>query len=532
LATAALAGCASILDIDNLTLKSDAGSAGAGGASTGATGNGASAGQSGKAGDRGTGNTGGAAGGELASGGAPAGGDTSVGGSGGASGRGSGGATNSGGAATVGGHGGTGVSGDAGSPQGGAGEGGGGTDQGTTVHGTVIDVWGHLLVGVPVAIGDDVSQTGDDGTFKFENVAPTYTASLVVGAFGWIYQGLTVRQPTLQVLKGFTDTRVVQLDVSAMNVSYDANGSWLLAAGSPNGNDFTLADQQLSNQDRAPWQGPAMNDWTIHGLVVDYTADSLPAAYTAYDSRQEPVTDGDHAHPISLDLHPLTGSASIPSDDVSGTVTTTEPSVRYNYAYVRFASGATMPLVDVESSGSAFSFLLPTLPDGGSNIVAASSGFFDTTGYAVAHEDGVVPGTTDVTIDIPAAAAITLPADGATNVTPNTTFSFEPGQPGIAHLVRIMLSGSAAEIYLLTNKTRFTLSDLDVVNGSMPIGSNQQYTWQVQAHGAPANVDAMCGPKGFIDEFSSDPLGPATLYPDSSTHSFTLSTDSQFTTAP
>lgn len=540
LATVALAGCASLLGIDDLSLATDAGQAGAGspgsgGANGGGLGSGADAGRGGAFGERGGTSSGGdglGAGGSAASGGTPGSGGVEVGGSVGASGRkGAAGAVSSGGSGAV-----SGDAGEAGAgaPSGGAGEGGtGGGD--TTVHGTVIDVWGHRLASIPVAIGDDTILTGSDGTFTFQDVPATYTASLVVqwlngrdtDSAGWIYQGLTLRNPTLQVYRAFSE-RSVQLYITPENAAFDANSSWLLAFGSPDGNNSLTADEHVSNSPLISWEGPIANTWTVHGLVVE-SMNYEPTGYSAYDSTQQSVTAGNGA-PVTLDL----GKGAVPSDYVSGSVTAADPTDRSNYPYVRFTSGATIPLTDggVSPSGPSFQYLVPSLSDA-SIIMAASSGFMDYNGYAIAHRDGLAPGATNVAIDIPGPPSITQPADGATNVRSGATFSFKPSQTGVAHVVQLYADQDNSDIFLVTSQTSFTLADFEVPNG-LPILPNTLYDWQVQSHGTPPTVDAMCGQRGFIDEFSAGLFGPPALYPNPSntSGSFTFSTRKQFTTAP
>jgi hypothetical protein len=68
-------------------------------------------------------------------------------------------------------------------------------------------------------------------------------------------------------------------------------------------------------------------------------------------------------------------------------------------------------------------------------------------------------------------------------------------------------------LYVVSAKTPFKLPK--VVNGSYTLPTGGSYIWRIETHGTPASVDAMAGPKGFLDSLSNsyncdEPSGPRT----------------------
>ena len=511
----ALAGCASIFGIDDIPEKARSAAAGKG-ASGAAGDDGDGSGGSGAAARAGRSSSGGTAAGMFgavgAAGTAGAGEPSSSGGSG-----------NSAGTNVVG----TSGADDAGAPAAGAGEGGAGTGEGTAIHGSVIDAWGHALAGIPVALGTDATVTTETGQFAFSNVPATYDLSLFVewtgpnGAFGWIYQGLTRRDPTLQVYQGSSD-RVVPLEITQTGGNFTADSVWLLALGSPNGSWSANSGDNGINLS-PPWQGPAMNTWTIHGLLFE-ASDSVATSYTAYAQATRTVAATDSLQSVTLDL-----SASSPeSDYVSGTVDDAGSGYRANYAFVRFASGALLPVVNgVSPAYPAFNYLVPKLP-GASITLAAADGLSNFGAYSIAHANGLAARATDVVLDIPAPAEQLSPLNGAQDFSVATALEFESKQPDVgAFVVKIVDEQNPRGIYVVTSKRRFSLSELPAIPGAFMLAPGTPHVWQVETHGKPASVDAMCGPAGFVDEFAQSTVAPT---PTRGSGSFTVSNGAEFTT--
>lgn len=530
---ALLAGCSSLLGMDDLSTDPRPGSAGSGasaqagkgtggangGAHNGGTG-GALGGRNGAGGANGAqGGTGGSTGGSA--GGTAAGGTAGVG-TGGSAGR----TGTTGGSPSTGGTGGS----DAGDGPGGSGEGGSGNPTDSTVHGTVIDFWHHPLPNVPVAIGDATTTTDQSGHFTVDNVASKYDVSLLLhwmnplSTYGWVFQDLSRRDPTLQVTQAL-DARSTHFYVTQQNGNFTNNSRWLLAFGSGSGASASSANSAGFDV-RPDWQGPNANDWTLHSLFFELTGD-LPASYTSYQTEVVPSTDTDAGHYLELDL----SAQSLSSGNISGNVIQNTGVGRTNSVFVRFTSGGALPVVDaVDTSLAPYSYLVPQLANGSITVAAAEEDLNAGT-YAIAHSDGRVMGDTGVDLQIPASATPIIPSSGSQNVNASTPFNFGAGDAGNAgYLVHIEDADYRVGIYVVTSRRNFTLGDLDIVHGQFVLTPSEWHTWEIQTHGKFANTDAMTNQQGFLDAFALAfdlPQGPA-----NGDGSFTYSSSFSFKTAP
>jgi hypothetical protein len=520
---AALAACSSILGIEDLSSDprpgatagaNDAGGMGQGGGSTGGTG-GSTAG-----GRMGSGGTGGTSG--------------KTGASGGSAGRGAGGAAagsghSAGGAGAVGGDGtaGSGVLGGS----------GGGAGTGTTagpVHGTIVDFWHNPLPNLEVAIGAATAMTGNDGSFDFDDVPATYDVSFIITLpnpywlYGWVYQGLTRRDPTLQVMQGL-EAQEATFIVSQKNGGTDFadDQRWFVAFGSQHGAQVFGADA-LGVQVDPDWQGPMSNDWTLHSLFFK-TNDVVATEYTAYETQEfTGVSPADADRAVTVNLTP---QSNIDTDTVSGSVTDANgASMRTNYAFVRFSSGAAIPVVDgSDSASTTFSYLVPDLANGSISVASAVSN--PDYSYAIAHSDKHALGDTGIDLQIPKPASALKPSNDATGVDDDTTFTFAPGDPdNSGYLIQIEDQITNHNVIIVTAKHQFSLGELPIVGGKGAVLKGNPQMWHVQTHGKFASVDEMAGPAGFLDDFwlsNSRPFGPARQ-----DGVFTDTTHAYFTTAP
>lgn len=527
---ALLAGCSSLLGIDDLSTNPRDGSAAGSGAqagnhTSGGTGGANSGGSAGVPGGRN-----GSGGGNGAHGGA--GGSTGGNGTGGSNTGGAAGSAANAGAGATGHTGGTGgAGGSAGDAAGGAGEGGGGNPTDSTVHGTIIDFWQHPVANVPVAIGDALTMTDANGKFTIADVPKQYDASFVIhwqnpdSSYGWVFQGLSRRDPTLQVTRAFSsrETRFVITQTHGDFTSSDAK--WLLAFGSDSGT-YVASSESNGIDVRPEWQGPSTNEWTVHSLFLTRTGD-LPTAYTAYQHEAVPSTDGDAGHYLEMDLTPQ----SISSGNITGSVIQNTGVGRANSVFVRFTSGGALPIVDaVATSVAPYSYIVPQLANG-SITVAAIEDDFNADTYAVAHRDGHGPGDTGVDLEIPVPAVPITPTSGNTSVSDTTTFSFGAGDPdNSGYLIHIEDYSYYQGMYIVTSRRQFKLGELPILQGQFKLMPAEVHTWNVQTHGKFASTDDMAGPKGYLDAFAlgdEQPEGPA-----NGDGSFTHSARSGFTTAP
>lgn len=528
----AFAACGPLLGIEQVHEGPSPGTGGEGGsgvagANAGATsmhaGNGTGGGSAGKGsagGSAGKGSSGDNAGGDTAS--AGAGGRVTNGGAGGGgAGRSGAGGVGTGGAAGA--SAGASAAGAAGT------SGSGGAGPGGTVNGRVIDYWGHPVPNVPVQIGDTPATTNAQGAFTVTGVPAAYDVTLVADftssgrreIYGWAYQGLTRRDPTLQIYAGLPE-RSGNIIVTPTNAVRNSTRTLSVALGGPDGAKELTDVGDNGVQTTADWRGPATTQERAHGLLWQYDATSqLPTSYVGYDSLLVALSDTTDQTMINLNL---AATATIPSGNINGTVTPAASQGRANAVFLHFTSGATIQLAADSNGPNTFSYLVPTLPNAGVTF-AASEGASGQ--YAVVHKDGLAAGTSGISAAIPIPSKPLTPAPGATNVDGTTTFTFQAGAGSAGgYLVSIIAHDFYDGLFIVTTNKSFKIPV--IVGGAYVPVSTHKYDWRVETHGNLATADAMAGPTGFLDEFSgsngSSPEGPHT-----GDGSFTISQINQFT---
>jgi hypothetical protein len=478
--------CSSLLGIEDVSEGTGAA------AGTSNAGNGGSTG--------GDGGKGGASGGTAGKGGAGgSGGGAGTGGKGGASGSGgSGGDSGEGGSGNEPSTGGTAGAGMGGSSGAGAGTAGTGGMPDPTVRGKVVNHWLQPIANVPVMIGDESVTTDEDGEFEIEDVDPTYTVSLVVthpryGAtaqYGWIYEDLTRRDPTLQVYEGLylADASYVY---TPTNVPGNTGDIVVAALGGEYGN--ASFDGASARQSSFSWFGPTTVNMHAHGLILQKT-DSLPTSYAGYVAPAAQIAFEEGVQtPWGLDF---AGSATVASGNISGAVTSPTTNDRTNGVWVQFNTNASIRVVEHYGSSLTpdFTYLVPNIPTS-SITVAAVEGTAFYGAAALAHRDGLAAGATSVGLTIPTPPTQVAPAPGATG-TAETTFSWSGNQD--TYVLRLVSENWYEAIYVVT--TRKSVQWPTFPNGfSLRVGDD--VGWRVETHGDYETVDDMTGDTGFMDEF-------------------------------
>jgi hypothetical protein len=494
--------CSSLLGIEDVSQGSGAaaGTGGIGNGGTSATGGnggkgGATGGTGGTAGKGGAGATGGATGGGAGKGG----GGTSGAGGGSSGDSGEGGSGNE---STTGGNGGAG--GGAGSGAGTAGT--GGMPEDPTVRGKVVNHLLHPVPNVPLWIGEGMTLTDNDGEFEIEDVADTYDVKMVVtypryggtAVAGWVYEGLTRRDPTLQVYGG-NALRSGNFTFSATNPP-PAESTAIIALGSEYGN-FARAGAGAV-QTSFSWYGPSTITATAHGLVWEET-DGVPTFYTGYTVSSSPFAFSDSSStPWALDFTPSTVNA----DTVSGTVVSPTTNERSNAAFVRFASGAVIELAEQTGADALanYSFLVPTLPNATITVVARE-GNSSFGAAALAHRSNVTSGQTTPALSIPTPPTLIGPADGSTL---NDTSMFTWSGPQDVSVLHMESRSFYESIYVVTARKSVPMPTF--ANG-FALRAADDAVFRIEAHGDLATVDEAAGANGFVDSFgpwADDPDGP------------------------
>jgi hypothetical protein len=502
------AGCSAVLGIEDLgsapRLGADSGNGGDenGGssgadASVGGTASGGRVSGTGGGGAATGGRTNGGAGGSLQDGSAG-----SSGGLGGAGGIGAGGAggIGNGGAGGIG-------NGGAGGQNTGGGQGGSGGATGSPVNGKVIDFWGHPVPNVIVEIGTQMVNTGANGTFTVAGVGGTYDVALVPSLTsstrGWIFQGLTRRDPTLQIDDGF-DWRQADTYATTAGVTFPLTGQAIgYGFGSPHGSYSSFIYESPENLYWVYYYGPATTTGAGHALrwTVDPQND-FPLLYKAYDT--VPLTMVEYPATVNFNLA-LGDDTNLGTGTISGSVTT-GASARENHVYVRFQDGAAIHIVgdDAPAAGN-YSYKVPvSLPNAGITV-AAVAGDLGYSPIAIAHKDDAAAGQTGVDLTIPSPQALLAPVDAAT-ANANTSFTWS-GAAGVS-VFSIIIDPSNTTVpttmHVVTAAKTVRLPSFPAASYTIP--PSKECFWWVESHGSIATVDAAAGPTGFLSAFTHHTL--------------------------
>lgn len=415
---------------------------------------------------------------------------------------------------------------------------------GSTVHGHVIDFWGHQLSNVSVEVGGKTSTTDAQGAFSFDAIASEYDASLVVSynvngrikTRAWVYQGLTRRDPTLQIYEGLSD-RGTQIDVLPNNPpTLTASRTLSIAFGGPDGSAHRsdVSGPGLAASHLA-WQGPQVTHEVADALIWEPDSSSgFPTQYLASDSKEITLTDtadGIQAHgTVSFDL----SADTITAGTIAGTVPGSGFTARFNNVFMRYSSNGVIKLLADEPKSGGFSYVVPSIANASATLVVGEGNLYLELG--VAHKGGLLPNTSGISLNIPTPARdlTVTPSTDLTKVSATTQFSFKPGGSAGAPFVSIFAyeDNSVHDdiLYLVSAKPTFSLPK--VVNGSYTLPPGGPYVWRIETHGSPASVDAMAGPNGFLDavsnsDFCDEPSGPSTA-----DGSYTLSRPTELQLAP
>ncbi|MEO6601112.1 MAG: hypothetical protein ABIQ16_14625, partial [Polyangiaceae bacterium] len=389
------------------------------------------------------------------------------------------------------------------------------------VHGHVIDFWGHKLNAVPVQIGTSQVLTDAEGGFTIPNAPAQYDVSLFVSftdygrlkTRGWVYQGMTRRDPTLQVSEGLPEVSG-SLNLRPNNPATLTDARTLtVALGGP---DVTSTSYDVSGPgtdgDTIPWQGPPTTQATAHALIWEDGSDGFPQKFIAYDSTLVGLSSVVASAPTaSFNLAAVT----IANGTVTGTVAGADLTGRTNSVFLRFTSNAVMQLVSDTPTTAGFVYTVPTITNATVTVAAAQGDLYSQ--YALVHRDGLLANAAGInfTIPTPAKALAVIPAGDVNKVSASTQFGFTAASnsaPFVATFTGIDPTVSDDRLYVVGSKTPFALPQ---VNGLSALKAGASYIFRVETHGTPASVDAMAGPSGFLDSFSrvSDanrPSGPRT----------------------
>jgi hypothetical protein len=393
-------------------------------------------------------------------------------------------------------------------------------DPGTlTVTGQVIDFFRRPVPNVPVDIAGQTTVTDAQGNFSIGGVEPPYDVALMLifmrdnvpARYGYVYEGLTRDDPTLQVYSALVQRASSSFDVTIENGEFDedAGRRVILAFSSPDGRfvDESVTSDAVSFVGGIQWTGPTTISGNAHALRVLDIVDDDGNATPIYESHQATALsaeDGEVAA-VSFDMQP----GDVPSDVIAGEVSGGPLGERSNYVAVRFDDGTALPLIDESSTDESFTFIVPALDDT-SLVVAAADGLSGVPPYALAWQDGISVDDVNISLDIPNPVTPTAPQIGA-SVDADTTFSWSTaGQTATTFLWHLESNSPTAYEGMLVVTTRTTL-ELPTFFDGFTILPGTSFVWSVETHGDAPDVDALTGQGGFLDPFSvssSFPVGP------------------------
>jgi hypothetical protein len=515
------AACSSILGIEDIHEGEEPGgeggenaNGGSGGARGGSGGSSGTSGSSGDAGSSGASTTGGASG--NSTGGAS--GDAGGGGEGDTGGSDSGGSSNGGSA------------GSGGMPD-------------PTVRGKLVTTWKQPIPATTIFLthpetGEPIGQadTGTDGTFEIEDVPDAYDAKFVINyqvnnpsdirTFGWVYLGLTRRDPTLQVYNGLNYQSgyysAYVTDLPAMPLD---NLRCALGIGGPYGNTSTsISLPNGIGQSSSGWQGPDTHQISAHALLMELDENDIPTAYYAVDQHNAVLST------VPADLTFSLASDTIPSGIIGGDVISATSSDRTNYVHLRYETNATIELVEqygADLNPASFSYRIPTIT-GASVEIAAVEGTPSFGAAACAHRDRLAPQDEDVVIEIPTPPIQVSPTSGITNVDGSTMFSWtSTAETFVLFLNNIEPTSPFGGMYIVTAEKQASIPEFP--NGFTLIPGDL-YNWRVETHRSWATVNEMAGPDGFADSWAPYCEAPET--PLRGDGQFAISAGRTFTMAP
>jgi hypothetical protein len=410
------------------------------------------------------------------------------------------------------------------------------------VEGRVIDFFRRPVPLVPVSIGGQTATTDAQGAFRIEGVEPPYDASLMLNftrdgvpsRYGYVYQGLTRDDPTLQVYSALIQRGATSLEYAINDFDFetaDPAQSFIVAFGSPDGR---FVEEGLSPPGGEflgvpAWTGPATIEGTFHGLRVvrdgGFSGDP-PVSYEAHDSSAFSATDGEVAG-ASFDA----SSDTIEVGTVNGTIQGGLLGELGDRVSLRFEDGTAMPLLD-ETSGEEFSALVPDLPDS-SLVVSATDGTASLPPYAVAWRDELQPGD-DVALELPLPVVLSSPQNDVL-ISSDATFSWTPlgGSTG-PYLWHLEFLSAGGESFLSQGMLVVSASPeltIPTFPDGFTVPPGVVGLWSVETHGSAASMDALAGPDGFLDPFSigeTFPVGPGRgggSYTESARQTFTMGSD-------
>jgi hypothetical protein len=401
----------------------------------------------------------------------------------------------------------------------------------SAVRGTLIDVRRRPLANVMLHVGDQTATTDDVGKFSVDNVSATYDVSFKLTTivrqmpttYAWRFEGLTRRDPTLQVYKA-AEQQLTGLTWHNEGATFplQADQRILAGFGSPDG-DFSAGVNTAEYESPVCyWSGPASTLGVTHGLLFTVSGpEELPLEYLAHDAKPLTLTTGTDAV-ATFNL----ATTKPPSGAVTGRVNAPGTGDRSNWIILRWTDGTAFTLAIDTAATDTFSYLIPTITEASTTIIAARVCNYAGGLCALAYADNLSPRQTDVQLDIPLPPTLSSPGEGTTRVDAMTTFQWTGDAKLFVFAAKTKESMGYDAMYVVTSKKETRLPVGTATSYTPPVGT--QFEWHVETHGDYASVDAATGSEGLIGAYFEGYLhGPRR-----GSGTFTSTETRTFTTTP
>ena len=403
-----------------------------------------------------------------------------------------------------------------------------GTPSTGSVHGKVIDFRKRAVPGTSVRIGQTSVTTNAQGEFDVSDVGANYDVALslsvthngVAKKTAWLFEGLTRRDPTLQVYDGLIP-RTSNCMVHLTNVDFSAapNQVAMFAFGGPDGVFVdTLNDNDSSLY--CTWEGPTTTQGTAHCLRLERDSSTdLVTKYWAY-ATQPLALSVSMPSDVTLNL----GGSAPANATVSGGTTGPGVNSRTNFIDLHFTDGAVIDLAIDDNPSDNFSYLVPNISGATVSVLSAEGQLYpvehETLPFMLARVDSPAAGQNGLQITIPSALAPSAPADNS-SLAADTHFTWSGG----AALSLLVAELGDFTFYVLTAQKKAQLPVAPSSTLGLPPATAG--TWHIETHGTFQSVDAAANSDGFLDEDALFMRGPHR-----GPGSFTLSEKRKLTTAP
>jgi len=376
---------------------------------------------------------------------------------------------------------GTNLGGGGGGPGGGTGGGPGG---GTTINGVVLDAYRQPLAGRTVLVGGQSKTTDSTGAFSASVTTP-YDVVILEPApakVATVFSQLTRTDPKLYDFGASgSATRSATLGGHLVGGDPLPTPSGELTGVSWGSAETSTGSYVTGSPYTFPvaWSGPSTSSGSVHALQWTVDDNGTVSGYVAHG-----VTTG-----VSLTSAGTTGNADVMlsavlSDHVTATVH--PPAGHALVARAMFVTFSDQAYFPVSSDGLDTADIDLPVPSGigASAIVNATA--TDGSSQTMAQVSGIQPGTTGVSITLPAPALSTAPADGATGVDTSTDLVWTPVAGGVH--VLLLGAGAADPTYVLVSGgTHVRIPDLSAQGLALPSG--RLYDFGLVAVGPYATLD-------------------------------------------